>query len=83
VVASQLKRSRLEEIAMVDTIDRIVERTIAHTLTILTTSQQTRIVAREGIEKIFNDLDLRSPGHPGLARLEAFMAELDRPIAEH
>lgn len=68
---------------MVDKVDRIVERAIAHTLAILTTSQQTRIVAREGIEKIFKDLDLRSPGHPGLARLKAFMAELDRPIVEH
>jgi len=68
---------------MVDKIDRIVERAIANTLRILTTSQQTRIVAREGIEKILKDLNLRSPGHPGLARLEAFVAELDRPIAEH
>ena len=67
---------------MVDKVDRTVERAIAHTLTVLTTSQQTRIVAREGIEKFFKDLDLRSPGHPGLARLKVFMAELDRPIAE-
>ena len=37
---------------MADMIDGIVERTIAQTLRIVTTSRQSWSVAREGIEKI-------------------------------
>ena len=46
---------------MADMIDRIVEQTIANSLTILTTSQQPWSVARAGIEKIHHNLALRSP----------------------
>jgi hypothetical protein len=68
---------------MADMIDRIVEQTIVNTLTILTTSQQAWSVARAGIERIHDDLALRSPGHPALKRLETFIAERDRPFREH
>ncbi len=68
---------------MADTVDRIVERTIANTLTILTTSRQAWSVAREGIEKIHDDLAFRSPGHPALERLKSFIFERDRPFAKH
>ena len=67
------------ERAMADEIDRIVEQTIANTLTILTTSQHKWSVAREGIEKIYDDLALRSPDHPALNRLKTFIAERVRP----
>ncbi len=68
---------------MADMIDRIVERTIANTSTILETSRQAWNVAREGIEQIHDDLALRSPGHPALERLKAFIAERDRPFRQH
>ena len=67
---------------MADMIDGIVEQTIANTLTIVTTSQPTWSVAREGINKIHDDLALRSPGHPALERLKRFIAERDRPFRE-
>jgi hypothetical protein len=68
---------------MADMIDGIVERTIAQTLRIVTTSRQSWSVAREGIEKIHDDLARRSPGHPALERLKTFIAERDRPFAKH
>jgi hypothetical protein len=68
--------------AMADVIDRIVEQTIANTLTVLTTSQQAWSVARAAIEKIHDDLARRSPGHPALERLKTFIAERDRPFRE-
>jgi len=67
---------------MSDIIEQIVERTIAHTLTIVTTSQQTWSVARSGIEKIHDDLARRCPGHPALERLKTFLVDRDRPFAE-
>ena len=68
---------------MVDLIDRIVEQTIAQALRLVTTSQQTWSVARAAMEKIYDDLALRSPGHPALGRLKTFIAERDRPVAKH
>ena len=68
---------------MADLIDRIVEQTIAQTLTLVTSSQQTWSVVCAGMEKIYDDLVLRSPGHPALERLKTFIAERDRPVAKH
>ena len=68
---------------MADLIERIVEQTIAQTLTLVTTSQQTWSVARAGMKKIYDDLALRSPGHPALERLKTFIAERDRPVVKH
>jgi hypothetical protein len=67
---------------MDDMIDQIVEQTIANTLRVLATSQLAWSVAREGIEKIHDDLAVRSPGHPALKRLETFVAGRSRPIRE-
>jgi hypothetical protein len=68
---------------MADVIDRIVEQTIANTLTILTTSRQEWSIAREGIERIYDDLALHSPGHPALQRLKIFVTERGSPFREH
>ena len=68
---------------MADEIDRIVEQTLANTLTILTASQHKWSVAREGIKMIYDDLALRSPDHPALERLRTFIDERDLPRRKH
>jgi len=65
-----------------DAIDRIVERAIEHTRTILATRRSEWGAARSGLLKIRASLVERAPGHPALDRLDAFIAERDRLRAE-
>ena len=67
---------------MADAIDRIVERAIEHTRTILRTRRSEWSAARSGLLKIRASLAARAPGHPALDRLDAFIAEQDRLRAE-
>ena len=62
---------------MTDRIEDIVERTIAHTRTLLATMPEIWPVARVGVQKIHDDLALETPDHPALQRLQAFIAEMD------
>jgi len=59
-------------------IEQIVDRTIASTSALLSEGPQSWSVAREGVERIYDDLELRFPGHPALERLKAFLADRDR-----
>jgi hypothetical protein len=60
-----------------DRIEDIVERTIAHTRTLLATMPEIWPVARVGVQKILDDLALDAPDHLALQRLQAFIAAID------
>ncbi|MGD0564359.1 MAG: hypothetical protein ABSA66_14885 [Roseiarcus sp.] len=67
---------------MADKIEEIVNRAIEHTLTILDASRGGWSVAQAGLEKIHDDLAFRTPGHPALDRLKAFIADRDQVRSE-
>lgn len=62
-------------------LEDLIGRAIANTLAYLRAPGGDRRVARVGIERIVVDLTARAPGHPALARLSDFVAELARPSA--
>jgi hypothetical protein len=66
---------------MADEIERIVERAIEHTLALLANARAQWDVARDGLGKVHDDLALRAPGHPAVARLKAFVASQDQARA--
>jgi hypothetical protein len=59
-------------------IETLVARTIANTQAYLAEPGGDRNVARAGVARILAELTARAPGHPALARLSAFVAELSR-----
>ena len=64
--------------AMVDSIDEIVGRSIRHARRMLGEGHYDWPTARRGVRTILADLEARSPNHPSLARLRAFIAANDR-----
>ncbi len=60
-----------------DKIELIVERAIAYTESILLRAPHHIGAAREGLERMRENLARGAPGHPALARLEAFIRDLD------
>jgi hypothetical protein len=65
-----------------DRVEEIVDRTIAHTLTVLAALPDIWPVARIGVQKIHDDLAVGAPDHPALERLRAFIAETDLASGE-
>jgi len=59
-------------------IDEIVRRSIRHARLMLKEGSYDWPVARRALRKILADLEARSPNHPGLPRLRAFIASMDR-----
>jgi hypothetical protein len=59
-------------------IDEIVRRSIRHARLMLREGSYDWPVARRALRKILADLEARSPNHPGLPRLRAFIASTDR-----
>jgi hypothetical protein len=58
---------------MTDRIDRIVERALEHTKALLENEATRWPTAREGLERVLDDLGRGAPGHPGLRRLRRFI----------
>ena len=63
-------------------VEDLIDRAIANTQAYLRAPGGDRRVARAGLERIVVDLTARAPGHPALARLGDFIAELARPPNE-
>jgi hypothetical protein len=63
---------------MTDKVDEIVERAIEHTLPYLEASPERWRPARQGLQRIHDDLARNAPGHPALQRLRAFVARWDQ-----
>lgn len=59
-------------------IEEIVRRSIRHARLMLREGSYDWPVARRALRKILADLEARSPNHPGLRRLRAFIASKDR-----
>jgi len=59
-------------------IDEIVHRSIRHAGLMLRQGSYNWPVARRALRKILADLEARSPSHPSLPRLRAFIARNDR-----
>jgi hypothetical protein len=59
-------------------IDEIVRRSIRHARRMVKEGSYEWPVARRALRKILADLEARSPNHPGLPRLRAFIASKDR-----
>jgi hypothetical protein len=59
-------------------IDQIVRRSIRHARLMLKQGAYNWPVARLALRPILADLDARSPDHPSLPRLRAFIASKDR-----
>jgi hypothetical protein len=59
-------------------IDEIVRRSIRHARLLLREGSYNWPVARRALRKILADLEARSPNHPSLPRLRAFIASKDR-----
>jgi len=65
-------------------IDEIVRHSIRHTRRMLGEGVYDWSTAREALMRILADLEARSPNHPSLPRLRAFIASRDRVQArEH
>jgi len=64
--------------AMVDSIDEIVGRSIRHARGMLREGHYDWPTTRRALRTILADLEARSPNHPSLARLRAFIAANDR-----
>jgi len=64
--------------AMVDSIDEIVGRSIRHARRMLGEGHYDWPTTRRALRTILADLEARSPNHPSLARLRAFIAANDR-----
>jgi hypothetical protein len=65
-------------VAMDPFIDEIVRRSIRHARLMLRQGSYSWPVARLALRKILADLEARSPDHPSLPRLRAFIASNDR-----
>lgn len=63
-------------------VEAIVERAIAHTQALVSMSRARWDVARQALEKIYDDLARVAPGHPALDRLRDFIAEQDQSRRE-
>ena len=61
-----------------DTIDQIVDRAIAYTRQVLEKAPRHWDVARDGLERMRQNLAEGAPDHPALERLEMYIAELLR-----
>ncbi len=61
---------------MTDRIDKIVDRAAEYTKALLSNEATQWPAAREGLERILDDLARRAPGHPGLLRLRRFIDDL-------
>jgi hypothetical protein len=59
-------------------IDEIVRRSIRHARLMLREGSYNWPVARLALRKILADLEARSPNHPSLPRLRAFIVSNDR-----
>ena len=59
-------------------IDEIVRRSIRHARLMLKRGYYNWPVAGLALRKILADLEARSPNHPSLPRLRAFIASKDR-----
>ena len=59
-------------------IDAIVRRSIRHARLMLRQDAYDWPIVRRALRKILADLESRSPNHPGLLRLRAFIASNDR-----
>jgi hypothetical protein len=64
--------------AMVDSIDEIVGRSIRHARRMLREGHYDWPTTRRALSIILADLEARSPNHPSVARLRAFLAANDR-----
>jgi hypothetical protein len=64
--------------AMVDSIDEIVGRSIRHARRMLGKGHYDWPTTSRALTTILADLEARSPNHPSLARLRAFIAANDR-----
>lgn len=64
--------------AMDRLIDETVRRSIRHARLMLREGSYNWPVARRALRKILADLEARSPDHPSLPRLRAFIASKDR-----
>ncbi len=60
-----------------DRLDRIVEQAIAYTKQVLRAAPSHASPARAGLERMLRDLGAGAPDHPALARLRAFLEQLD------
>ncbi len=63
---------------MVDSIDEIVRRSIRHARRMLREGHYDWPTTRRALRTILADLEARSPDHPSIARLGAFIAANDR-----
>ena len=61
---------------MTDRIDSIVDRAAEYTKALLSNEAIRWPTAREGLERILDDLGRRAPGHSGLRRLRSFIDDL-------
>jgi hypothetical protein len=64
-----------------DKIDEIVDKAIQYTEDILGRAPQHYPVAREGLERMRDNLEIGAEGHPALRKLENYLNELDRRFA--
>jgi hypothetical protein len=62
---------------MTDIIVEIVDRVIIHAQSMLDEGAYDWPASRAALERILADLEARSLGHPGLARLRQFIARGD------
>jgi hypothetical protein len=70
--------------AMDPFIDEVVRRSIRHARLMLKQGSYNWPVARLALRKILADLEARSPDHPSLPKLRAFIASKDRAwLREH
>jgi hypothetical protein len=63
---------------MVESIDEIVRRSIRHARRMLSEGAYDWPTTRKALRAILADLETRSPDHPSLKRLRAFIASRDR-----
>jgi hypothetical protein len=68
---------------MTDETEAVVEKTIAHTREQLESSEVDWVVARLGLQQIYDALVVDAPGHPALERLRDFIAKQDHIRRDH
>jgi hypothetical protein len=61
----------------VDNLNDIVDRAIAYTNELLQRMPTYRAAAAKGLRRLRRSLAGRAPGHPALARLDAFLETLN------